>query len=138
MQSQPNASGPSRRGDLLDKCFHCGHPYAVHVGSIINTKRLCSIVGCGCSGIPLDELPDELFVSPQYRDWITNLIDHPSHYGGPDNPYEAIKVIEAWDLNFNLGNVVKYICRESHEAGLEDLKKALWYLQHEIENREES
>ena len=34
-------------------------------------------------------------------------IDHPDHYGGKDNPYEAIKVIEAWSLNFNLGNTVK-------------------------------
>jgi len=33
----------------------------------------------------------------------------PLHYGGKDNPYEAIKVIDAWDLDFNLGNVVKYI-----------------------------
>ena len=30
-------------------------------------------------------------------------VNHPDHYGGADNPYEAIKVIEAWKLNFNLG-----------------------------------
>ena len=33
----------------------------------------------------------------------SNWVDHPKHYGGEDNPYEAIKVIESWDLNFNLG-----------------------------------
>ena len=59
----------------------------------------------------------------------SNWVDHPNHYGGEDNPYEAIKVIEAWDLNFNLGNVVKYISR----AGKKDLEKALWYLKREIE-----
>ena len=30
-------------------------------------------------------------------------VNHPNHYGGKDNPYEAIKVIEDWSLNFNLG-----------------------------------
>ena len=58
------------------------------------------------------------------------LINHPSHYGG-DTTYEAIKVIEAWKLNFNLGNVVKYIARAGQKQGeseLKDLKKAVWYL----------
>lgn len=64
-------------------------------------------------------------------------VDHPAHYGGADNPYEAIKVIEAWELNFNLGNTVKYIARAEHKgATIEDLKKARWYLDREIANRE--
>ena len=32
-------------------------------------------------------------------------VNHPPHYGGEGNPYEAIKVIEAWNANFNMGNV---------------------------------
>ena len=66
-------------------------------------------------------------------------INHPAHYGGADNPYEAIKVIEAWELNFHLGNVVKYVSRAGRKdpaTELEDLKKALWYLQREISRRE--
>lgn len=62
-------------------------------------------------------------------------VDHPAHYGGADNPYEAIKVIEAWDLGFCLGNVVKYISRAGKKPGeamLKDLKKARWYLDREI------
>ena len=39
------------------------------------------------------------------------MVNHPQHYGGEDNLYEAIKVIEAWDLDFHLGNTVKYISR---------------------------
>ena len=35
---------------------------------------------------------------------MNELVNHPNHYRGEDNPYEAIKVIEAGDLNFNLGN----------------------------------
>jgi hypothetical protein len=64
-------------------------------------------------------------------------VDHPAHYGGADNPYEAIKVIEAWGLSFCLGNAVKYISRAGKKAGappLEDLKKARWYLDRVIAN----
>lgn len=62
-------------------------------------------------------------------------IVHPAHYGGESNPYEAIKVIEAWELNFNLGNTLKYISRHGVKPGadmIEDLKKAAWYLNREI------
>ena len=38
-------------------------------------------------------------------------VNHPQHYGGEDNVYEAIKVIDAWELGFSLGNTVKYISR---------------------------
>ena len=61
-------------------------------------------------------------------------VDHPTHYGGKNNPYEAIKVINAWDLNFNLGNVVKYIARSGlKDITLQDLEKAHWYLTNELE-----
>ena len=65
--------------------------------------------------------------------------NHPAHYGGADNPYEAIKVIEAWGLGFCLGNTVKYISRAGKKdaaAEVEDLKKARWYLDREIQQRE--
>lgn len=66
-------------------------------------------------------------------------IDHPSHYGG-DTVYETIKVIDAWRLNFNLGNAVKYISRagkKDKSKTLEDLKKARWYLDREIKSMEQ-
>jgi hypothetical protein len=60
-------------------------------------------------------------------------VNHPAHYGGADNPYEAIKVIEAWSLGFNLGNTIKYISRAGKKGDrLEDLKKARWYLDRAI------
>jgi hypothetical protein len=63
-----------------------------------------------------------------------DAINHPEHYGGSDSTYEAIKVIEAWELGFCLGNVIKYISRAGKKGSkLEDLKKAQWYLNHEIE-----
>jgi hypothetical protein len=66
-------------------------------------------------------------------------VNHPQHYGGENNPYEAIKVIDAWELGFSLGNTVKYISRagkKGKDKELEDLRKALWYLQHHIETLE--
>ena len=67
---------------------------------------------------------------------MSDSVNHPIHYGGADNPYEAIKVIEAWDLGFCLGNTIKYIARagkKSTSTSLEDLQKAAWYLNREIE-----
>ena len=66
-------------------------------------------------------------------------VNHPTHYGGENNPYEAIKVIDAWDLGFSLGNTVKYISRagkKDQAKELEDLKKAAFYLDRKIKNLE--
>lgn len=64
---------------------------------------------------------------------MAERVDHPDHYGGADNPYEAIKVIEAWGLGFHLGNAVKYVARAGKKGdALDDLKKAAWYLDREI------
>ena len=73
------------------------------------------------------------------RGWDYELtkenINHPEHYGGEENPYEAIKVIEAWGLSFNLGNVAKYVSRAGKKGdALQDLEKAKWYLEREINN----
>lgn len=67
---------------------------------------------------------------------MSEQVKNPSHYGGKDNPYEVIKVIRAWDMGFNLGNSLKYIARagKKHpDKHIEDLEKALWYLQDEID-----
>ena len=70
---------------------------------------------------------------------MSEQVNHPQHYGGEENLYEAIKVIEAWDLDFHLGNTVKYISRagkKGTDKELQDLKKALWYLERKIKNLE--
>ena len=57
-------------------------------------------------------------------------VNNPKHYGG-NTTYEAIKVIEAWELIFHLGNVFKYISRAGKKdltKTKEDLLKAKWYL----------
>ena len=57
----------------------------------------------------------------------------PPHYQGHIQP---IDLINAQDLNFNLGNVVKYVCRAAKKQGeniLSDLEKAKDYINFEIE-----
>jgi hypothetical protein len=67
------------------------------------------------------------------------MVKNPDHYGGAENPYEAIKVIENWSLDFHLGNTVKYISRAGKKdptKEIEDLKKAMFYLDRKIKNLE--
>jgi len=73
-------------------------------------------------------------------------INHPAHYGGADSAHEAIEVIIEHNLDFCLGNVVKYVLRAGKKPFLngterlyllEDLKKARWYLNHKIKLLEE-
>lgn len=70
-----------------------------------------------------------------HKSAFKKLVDHPFHYGG-DKPFEVIKVLEAWNLDFHLGNVVKYIYRagiKDVKTEIEDLEKAKWYLQRKID-----
>ena len=67
-------------------------------------------------------------------------INNPTHYGGKDNPLEVINIIEHYQLGFKLGNTIKYILRagvKSPEKEIEDLEKAAWYLNREIEQLKE-
>lgn len=69
---------------------------------------------------------------------MSDPVNHPDHYRA-DTAYETIRVIEAWELGFCLGNTVKYISRAGRKGdAIEDLKKAAWYLNREIERRERS
>lgn len=64
-----------------------------------------------------------------------STVDHPKHYNA--GRIEVIDAIEAWKLGFHLGNVVKYVARAEHKGKpLEDLKKAVWYLNRAIEKLE--
>ena len=56
---------------------------------------------------PLDDMAEHI---------TEEKVDHPAHYGGAGNSYEAIKVIEAWKLDFCLGNAIKYIARAGKKS----------------------
>lgn len=91
---------------------------------------------CGLSG-----KPNPVLGKPK-ESKMKDSVNHPAHYQAKNDPngtYEAIKVIEVWELGFCLGNTVKYISRagkKDAEKIIEDLKKASWYLNREIERLE--
>lgn len=70
-----------------------------------------------------------------------DMVDHPPHYtsskaecSGCEKQIECIDITR--HMGFNIGNAVKYLWRFEHKGGLEDLKKARWYLDDEIRKRE--
>lgn len=67
---------------------------------------------------------------------MTDTINHPAHYTGVTAEIECIDI--ARHLNFQLGNAFKYVWRAGKKGGrgkeIEDLKKALWYLEDSIQN----
>jgi hypothetical protein len=73
------------------------------------------------------ELVEEDKVLELIKDNIT-----PCHYKG--KTIQPIDLIESMDMSFNQGNVIKYVSRYKDKNGLEDLKKAEWYLQRLIED----
>ena len=86
--------------------------------------------------------PGESFNSCRARNGF-DMVNHPNHYKAK-NGMEVIDVIEAFTANLegyeatHTGNVIKYICRWKEKNGLEDLKKAQWYLNRLIKNIEEN
>lgn len=58
-------------------------------------------------------------------------VNHPSHYV---KGIEPIDIIESWELNFSLGNVIKYTLRAPYKENMvQDLEKAKWYLERELQ-----
>ena len=71
-------------------------------------------------------------VTPIGTDVKKEMVNHPKHYNR--GKYEAIDVIEDWQMNFSLGNALKYLSRAGHKDDIiQDLKKAKWYIDREIQ-----
>jgi hypothetical protein len=99
--------------------------------------RLMSARGDETAMTSLDEITSLLQPASADELHMTDSVNHPSHY--THGKYEPIDVIEDWDLNFCLGNTVKYIARAGHKdpaREIEDLKKAAWYLARHIKTLE--
>lgn len=101
---------------------------------IESIQDIDQIICDGCGNV-VDLMPKQ----PPSND----MVNHPSHYKAK-NGMEVIDVIEAFTANLegyeatHTGNVIKYICRWKEKNGLEDLKKAEWYLNRLIKNIEEN
>lgn len=97
------------------RCQTCDHDKGEHVGD----NFVC--VSCSCMQ----------FVDPRQP---SNWVDHPSHYNSHPSGVECIQIVE-W-MSFNVGNAIKYLWRADEKGNpLEDLEKAAWYINREIERR---
>lgn len=84
---------------------------------------------------------DDLYGLPLGKDRDDVMVSHPPHYQS-ETGLEVIDVIEAFTFDLkgieatDTGNILKYMCRWKNKNGLQDLKKAKWYLTHPIEHVE--
>ena len=67
---------------------------------------------------------------------MNDNVNNPKHYTSHPSGIECIQITE--HMNFNLGNAMNYIWRNEGKNGIEDLKKAAWYINREIQLREKS
>ncbi len=81
-----------------------------------------------------DEKPELTSISSNVSSNVSSTLSRPAHYGGEDNPFEAIKIIHHYNLNFNLGNIIKYTlrCGKKDEA-IKELEKIKQYADFEIQ-----
>jgi len=61
-------------------------------------------------------------------------VNHPKHYVSHPSGVECIQITE--HMNFCIGNAIKYLWRWDKKNGIQDLKKAVWYIEREIARRE--
>ena len=84
----------------------------------------------------MKKIEGKIMTCPGFEQEKKETVNHPEHY---NKGIEAIDIIESWDLNFSLGNAIKYILRAPHKSNqIEDLKKAKWYVEREIERLEKN
>jgi hypothetical protein len=111
-----------------------------------NAKYGCDLECCDRN--PVDEyvitVDEELdYINGEVEDGYINEdpVNHPNHY--IQDGIETIDVIKAWTKGLDgiiatdTGNIIKYISRWNKKNGIEDLKKAQWYLNHLIKEMEE-
>lgn len=92
-----------------------------HVGACSFNNELTTVPGGVITTTDLQVKPD--------------MVSHPPHYVGHPSGIECIEITR--HMGFNLGNATKYIWRaDLKNDAIEDLKKAIWYLQDEIAKRE--
>lgn len=109
----------------MDWCKNCGNYATDNCGNCISSvdPRL------NPSRFVLNEIPKD-------------MVNHPDHYKTSSSGLETIDVIKAFTENcvgieaVCTANVIKYVCRWKKKNGLEDLKKAEWYLNYLIRNME--
>ena len=129
----PAAPEPSEAGEELD---NAPAPLASSLSMSANLKGLAAREAASAPAPEPLKTPTPHAPTPHAPS--QEMVNHPAHYHAAGG-YEVIEIIEAWRLNFARGNALKYLAR----AGLkdprterQDLKKALWYIERELERLE--
>ena len=87
------------------------------------------------SAKPLSEAI-KVWIDSDHSEWATDVVNKPKHYTEHPSGIECIQITE--HMGFNLGNAIKYIWRcDLKKDAIEDLKKAKWYIDREINKREQ-
>ena len=105
----------------------------------IRTRKnlLRSMSGCAACSMEKDGKIDHGFVHTCPVSKPTpNTVDHPPHYNRHPSGVECITIVE--HMTFNIGNAMKYLWRADHKGKIEDLEKAVWYIQREIQRIKKS
>ena len=89
---------------------------------------------------PVQTIGEKIQEAKHHKETMSKIqekekVNHPDHY---NKGIETIDYIESWNMNFAQGNVVKYVSRYAMKGGLEDLRKAKWYLDRLIELEEKN
>lgn len=111
-----------------------------HIQETDNGRNFCVNVapssGVGC-GTRHDFRSREEFDKAVLAANGASAVDHPRHYNAHPSGIECIDVVE--HMGFNLGNAIKYIWRADEKGNaLQDLEKARWYVEREIEKRKKA
>lgn len=89
---------------------------------------------CEVCKVEVDEARESLgCVSPNCPFPKHDPVNHPKHYTNHPSGIECIEITR--HMGFNLGNAFKYIWRADLKNGIQDLEKAIWYIQDEIKKR---
>lgn len=128
----PAETGPRPARTLSDRRGSTPPAAQPAVDRLPDSGRLSTERGQGQGGRKPEESPAR---EPGQR-VNGNAVDHPSHY--TQGRLEVIDAIEGLALGFHGGNVVKYLARYKFKGGVEDLRKARWYLDRLIQLEQES
>jgi len=117
--------------NLLDLWFTKGINYNVVDGMIKNNNGVEEVFG-GYMQKYFKEIDQNDHLIKSEKD----MVNHPDHYKGK-NGMEVIDIIEAYELNFAIGSAVKYLLRAGKKDSIvQEYKKAIWFIQREIDNHE--
>lgn len=122
-----------------DKVRITTYLYGAPAGEVVTVTNVNSSGAIDYEGAYFNNGDDEIttWVAGAGTYEVIDSVNHPAHYGGEDDPYEVIKVAEAWGLDKDayLFNTLKYIARagkKNADTLLEDLKKGDFYLDRRI------